>query len=272
MAVSKKLKGGRLKYNVSDAKYYKKEIMALVKSMVRVVNREIEKVVTTPAATEYFAQDANVASQARIVLNKLTREFDRIFTKKSAVLATRMVKRSKKSSRTALNASLTKISDELTISTNVITGELKTALKSAVSENVALIKSIGQEYLSKVERSVLFSITHGQGFPTIKKQLLKLGGMTERRAKNIALDQTRKTYNLINDSRMKKLGLNRFTWYHSGGGQKPRKDHIAMNGKTYSLNFPPVIDKKTGERGIPGQAPNCGCTMGPVFSFEDLSK
>jgi uncharacterized protein with gpF-like domain len=35
----------------------------------------------------------------------------------------------------------------------------------------------------------------------------------------------------------------------------------------YSFDDLPVVDERTGETGIPGQAVNCRCTMSPVFDF-----
>ena len=67
---------------------------------------------------------------------------------------------------------------------------------------------------------------------------------------------------------MEKLGLKKFEWLHSGGGHHPRPDHVAMSGNIYSFTSLPIIDSKTGERGIPGQAINCKCVMRPVIEFE----
>jgi SPP1 gp7 family putative phage head morphogenesis protein len=93
-------------------------------------------------------------------------------------------------------------------------------------------------------------------------------GVTLRRARNIALDQTRKAYNNINKGRMQAIGVQKFEWVHSGGGQKPRELHIELDGQVFSFDDLPVIDERTGERGIPGQAINCRCTMVPVIEFE----
>jgi uncharacterized protein with gpF-like domain len=41
-----------------------------------------------------------------------------------------------------------------------------------------------------------------------------------------------------------------------------------MDGKIFSFDDLPIIDRKTGERGIPGQAINCRCTMTPVYEFD----
>ena len=38
-----------------------------------------------------------------------------------------------------------------------------------------------------------------------------------------------------------------------------------MNGYVFPIDFPPIIDRKTGERGYPGQLINCKCHMEPVY-------
>jgi len=40
-----------------------------------------------------------------------------------------------------------------------------------------------------------------------------------------------------------------------------------LNGKKFSFNNLPVIDSKTGERGLPGQAFGCRCRMKPVVNI-----
>ena len=42
-----------------------------------------------------------------------------------------------------------------------------------------------------------------------------------------------------------------------------------LNNGIFELEKPPVIDKRTGERGYPGQLPYCRCTIAAVVEFED---
>jgi SPP1 gp7 family putative phage head morphogenesis protein len=77
-------------------------------------------------------------------------------------------------------------------------------------------------------------------------------------------------YNNLNASRMKAIGLNKYEWVHSGGGQRPREFHRdVLNGQIFSLDDPPIIDEQTGERGIPSQLINCRCTMLPLLEFSN---
>lgn len=266
---SKKLRGTRLNYNAGLQAEYVRELRKLVTSMSYEVNRRVIGLFEKPGSKEFFAMDDSIASQARILTNELTLKFEMIFNRKSKLLARKMVEKSNRISASSLQNSLKTLSGGLVLNTKAITPELQQIMSANVTENVALIKSIGAEYLSKVQKTVMRSITTGQGLKTLVPALSKYEGISRRHAKNVALDQTRKAYNSINKSRMEKIGVKKFEWVHSGGGHEPRPDHIAMSGNIYSFDDLPVIEKRTGERGIPGQAINCGCTMIPVIEFNE---
>lgn len=267
------IKGNRLAYNASVQAYYKKALSILVKKMTHDVNRQVLKLFESPTAEQFFiAEDANIASQARILTNLLNKKFEKLFKDKAGSLAERMIRKSDKVSKSNLSASLKKLSGGLQIKTDFITGDLKTIIKASISENVALITSIGEEYLSRVQKQVLRSITTGDGLKSLVPALQKYKGISERKAKNIAIDQTRKVYNSFNISRMEGVGVQEYEWLHSGGGAKPRPSHIALNGKIINVNKPPRINKENKneppEYGHPGQAVNCGCTMRPIVRFK----
>lgn len=259
-------KGTRLNYNASTSDKYVQALASLVKQMTAQTIREVRKLYESQAL-DGAAMDANVASQARILTNKLTAKFDSLFGRKAKLLAERMVNATDKNSKANLHVSLKTLSGGLSLKTDVLNQPLKTVITASVAENVSLIKSIPAQFMKDVTGAVLRSISTGQGLSEVIPALEKYEGVTLRRARNIALDQTRKAYNTINKERMQAVGVKRFEWVHSGGGQKPRELHIQMSGNIYSFDDLPVIDENTGERGIPGQAVNCRCTMVPVVEF-----
>jgi SPP1 gp7 family putative phage head morphogenesis protein len=185
-----------------------------------------------------------------------------------------MVLRSNKASKATLSKSMESLTGGITLNFEQTSPELKEIMSATVAENVALISTITGTYLDNVQKSILRSITTGQGLkeliPSVEENLNSFAGDTHRKAINVALDQTRKAYNNINRQRMEKIGQKKFEWVHSGGGQHPRQLHIEMNGNIYSFDDLPIIDKKKGERGIPGQAINCKCTMLPVIEFNEV--
>jgi SPP1 gp7 family putative phage head morphogenesis protein len=278
------VRGGKLNYNASLQAKYSAAIRSLIKKMVAETKQEIVKLFESNTAVEFYeslpaAMDASISSQAKIVTDKLMAKFERLFDMKSKGMAEKMVKDSNKASGVALKISLKKISKNITIKTDILSGPLKEVAKASIAENVGLIRTIPKTYLSKVQGSVMRSITTGNGLKSLIPALEKYEGITYRHAKNVALDQTRKVYNALNANRMQDAGVGSFEWVHSGGGQEPRKSHIAMSGKVYSFKDLPVINKEqvekgyeSPEHGTPGQAINCGCTMIPVIKFNGEKK
>jgi SPP1 gp7 family putative phage head morphogenesis protein len=261
--------GTKLQPNAAVSIKYAKKIDRLVLSMLAETRKEITRMFESEVSRKFFAADESLASQARILTNKLNRKFQNLFDKKSPLIAESMVKQVNESSAKGLHSSLQKLSGGMSLKTSINTGPMAEVTKAAVAENVALIRSISAKYMEQVQGAVMRSITTGNGLQDLIPALQQFEGMTKRRAKNIALDQTRKTYNAVNKARMQKIGVKKFKWIHSGGGAHPREDHVRMDGNIYSFDDLPVIDARTGERGIPGQAVNCRCTMSPVFTLDE---
>lgn len=264
------IKGGILNYNAAVQQKYERALQRLVRQMTEQCKRDIERLYKTQASKEWFAaQDASVASEARKLTNQLTAKFQQLFDRKAKGLAESMVKDTDKASASALHGSLKELSGGLSIKTSMITGEMKDLMTLAVAENVGLIKSISSQYLQKIQGAVMRSITTGNGLADLIPFIDKYADETHNRARNIALDQTRKAYNALNEGRMRKIGTTKYEWIHSGGSQNPRDYHIEMDGNIYDLDNPPIIDPKTGIRGKPGDLVNCRCRMRPIVSFLD---
>jgi SPP1 gp7 family putative phage head morphogenesis protein len=266
-SVAPVFKGDPLQHNAAVAVRYAGRLDKITSQMTGAVREAVEGLFRSDIASAHFGEDASISSQARILMAELGKRFSALFAAQAKPLAEKMVSDADRAGTTALHSSLQKLSGGLSLKTSVINTPLENIYKASVAENVSLIKSIASEYLQKVEGAVMRSITTGNGLQDLIPALQQYEGQTQRRATNLALDQTRKAYNSINRGRMQALGVKKFQWHHSGGGAHPREDHIEMDGEIYSFDALPVIDKRSGERGIPGQAPNCRCTMSPVFDF-----
>jgi len=288
------LKGDRLTYNAAQQSRYKQSILDLVESMIESVEMAVKKFFKSSVAKQFYATDDNkkdktpkqiaataaasstISAGAKKLTDALTKKFNQLFDRSAKEIAQELAFESLKSSETRLKTSFKTLSGGVTLNTDILTGPLKQVVSAAVAENVSLIKSIASEYLSDVEGSVMRSITTGGGLQELIPALEKHGGITKRRARNIAEDQTRKIYNQINKSRMQAVGIKKFMWLHSAGGQKPRRSHIALSNNVFSFDDLPVINQEQVDagyegpiRGIPGQAINCRCTMTPVIEFDN---
>lgn len=272
----KHLKGTDLAIPAGVYDRYARRLVTMTNQMTRDTQREITALYRHPDVHEYFdgfhAMDISPASQARILTNKLMARFTILFNTEAPPAAEGMTEEANNASQVATETSLRALSKGLTISTKFITEGMRELLKATIANNVSLIKSIPSEFFRDVQQAVLSSITDGRGLDDLTKFFEDQHGVQSRRAHNIALDQTRKAYNGLNRERLKKVGVNKFQWIHSGGGLHPRIHHITpwpagLNGGIFSYDKLPIIDENTGERGIPGQAINCKCTMVPVIEL-----
>ena len=252
---------------------YNDRLQRAIDQMTREVMREFAKLDDAFAGdSTTFAMDASVASQARILSNAMRDKFTALFSKLATDSATQMAQRVEKDSATKLGVSLKEMSGQLVLKTRVFNDELRDVVKATIAENVSLIKQkLVTSYFDKVEGAVFRSIASGNGLADLEPELDKYGVQVKNWAKNVALDQTRKAYNNVNKARMEALGVKKFQWVHSGGSNHPREYHRdVLNGKIYSFDDLPHLDGPgKGERGIPGQAPYCRCTMRPIFEFDD---
>lgn len=267
----KVLLGTPLNPNISDAIKYKRKLSRLIDLMTNEVEKQIKKLFETEHAEEYFAQDASISSQARILTNALTKKFEDLFASIAKPLAEQVANNADKSSSIALHSSLAELSGGLSLKTTGLSSDLLDVVNATITENVGLIKSIPTQYLEGVQGAVMRSITGGRGMADLVPYLQAHKSITNRRANLIALDQTRKAFNNLNKGRMQKLGIKQFKWLHSGGSNEPRKQHIEMSGKIYDIDNPPFIGVMYGAQvfGFPGQLPNCRCRMLPVIKFSE---
>lgn len=248
---------------------YAQHLERLVRRMSDEVELKLKRFFDEPHAAEYFdqAEDASVSSQARILTNALMKKFNSMFAAIAPTIAEKQTEAVNRMSSASMHSSMEQLSGGLSLPVSGITADMSEVLNASIVEQVSLIKSISMEYLAGVQAAVMRSITSGRGLADLTPYLMKHKQITERRARMIALDQTRKSYNNLNRGRMQKLGLKKFEWIHTGGSAHPRELHVRYNGKIFSFDDPPIIDENTGERGIPGQAINCRCTMNPVIDF-----
>ena len=276
-------RGTPLEYNAATATRYTREVNKLVNRMAKDYDTELKNLYTSDASKEYFVEDAamdagSIASQSRIITDKLNKKWAKIFKDDGKDIAKLMLGGVDKVSKSALTISLKELSGGLNINAGQVTKDVKEVVKSSFNANVKLITSIQDQYSNQIIGAVDRSIMTGGGLqeliPAIDFALKDQKRIAKNRSKNIALDQTRKAYNSINKARMESAGINKFEWLHSGGGRDPRSHHklrwpSGLNGGIFSFDDLPIIDEKTGERGIPGQAINCKCRMKPVIEFEN---
>lgn len=145
-------------------------------------------------------------------------------------------------------------------------------LDATVKDNVRLIKSIPDQYLTQVESIVLGNMRAGMRPSAINKQLQDQFGVTERRARVISRDQVSKASNGLAKKRMESSGFKYFQWIDSKDSRvRSRHKHISNKVTKYGKGIYSFSDLPIGEQGVPvapGQPIQCRCVMRPVLESE----
>jgi uncharacterized protein with gpF-like domain len=276
--------GKALRSNVGIARWYHDEILKMCRDMFDNTKKQL-----TPLFVKYenTAMDS-LSFDVTTTLNKLIKKYQEYFKRHGEKLAKEFLKRQLKYANISVRKAIEPLLKEEAKSENlkyVLKGNLvseanKDIVKLAIYNNVSLIRSIPEQYFKDIVGMVTRSIEFGGDIKQLKEQLMKIDGVTERRAKLIAYDQTKKVYSDLSVINMKKAGINRVKWVHSGGDKVPRCYHIrkwdgvseppnGLNGYVFELNNPPIIQKAEGKRdeirGYPAELINCTCFLVPVI-------
>lgn len=280
------LHGTPMRVNAASANRAADEAQAMVRKMHLDVSSQVNNLFKTPTAknsivktpdeitTENVAMDASISSQSRILMNKLIDKWQKRFNVFGNDFAKKMIGTVDKQASNDLKRSTDKLSGGLNIKTDALSERTNDIIVAGTDESASLIKSIANDYTTEVKEAISRSISTNTGsFTTLRETINEtLQGKYKtykNKAKNIALDQTKKAYSNIAASRMQDVGLDEYIWRHSGGSKVPRDHHkYVLNGQKLKLSDPPIIDPKTGKRGKPSDDYNCSCYMDPVISFE----
>jgi uncharacterized protein with gpF-like domain len=147
-----------------------------------------------------------------------------------------------------------------------ITPAMRDVIDSVVHENVSLIKSIPERYLTQVESIVMIGVQNGRDQQVISEGLQKQLGVTRRRAALIARDQTNKATASLSRARQLELGIDEAVWVHSGGGREPRSTHLKAGREKTRYNIREGwYDPAVGQHIQPGELINCRCVGRPVI-------
>lgn len=128
-------------------------------------------------------------------------------------------------------------------------------IKEAIGANVALINSIPQQYLDRVEMAVLNGLQRGDLNKTLSDELQKIHATTKSRAELIASDQLGKINSRLSQVRQQKLGITHYVW-RTSRDERVRHNHRLRDGKLIAWDNPP-------DDGHAGQAIRCRCVAMP---------
>ena len=135
--------------------------------------------------------------------------------------------------------------------------------KSEIAKNYTnnldyYIRKFADEEIVKLRQEIQPLVMAGYRAETLEKIIAKREGVSARKAKFLARQETRLLVAEYTKNRMKQAGITRFRWRTVMDGRE-RPEHKALNGQIFAFDELPIIDARTGEKGMPGQAFNCRC-------------
>lgn len=143
---------------------------------------------------------------------------------------------------------------------------MKLAYSTRVAANVALIKSIPQQYLKDVSTQVWDAVTTGGDMHALEQNIQKVYKIADRRAANIARDQNNKAKASFEETRRAELGIEEAEWQHSSAGKEPRPTHVTAGKKHTRYKCKEGwLDPATNTRIWPGTEINCRCTSRSII-------
>lgn len=242
-----------IKPNIGIRVWYKKQLESIIERMQRSVL--------------YWGGAIYRKEQAKAIqkeLDRLRKYWTSEFDEFSERIAEAFVKRTNTAVSNSLKKALAEVGVDISWKNNPA---LKNVLTSLKDTQVSLIKSIPDEQLDRVAGVLQRGLQNGQDRAQIIDDLKASFGVSERRARMIAVDQTNKATFAINRAASLSAGLNEGIWIHVAGRKTSRPTHVAMHHKRFFLNGDEagLYDKEVGRRIMPGQLVNCCCTFRAVI-------
>lgn len=108
---------------------------------------------------------------------------------------------------------------------------------------------------------------NGASPKTLSKYFQSRWGIAQRKADFLARNETRILTNTYKAAKYQEDGFSEFKWVTNMDGRE-RPLHAEHNNNIYRFDNPPIIDERTGQRGLPGQTYNCRCNLIPVINKE----
>jgi len=125
-------------------------------------------------------------------------------------------------------------------------------------QNVALIKTIGPQHFNSVEKAVREGFARGASSKTLKKELIAISGVTQRRAAVIARDQTASLNANFTKQRYAENDITQFTW-RTVDDERTREEHERLDGQVFT------VAKGAPGEGFPGDPIQCRCFPEPFL-------
>ena len=222
--------------------------------------------------------------QVRIKLEKLKKEFQKALNTKGREYTLRMYLALLKSNDAAFRAAIKNIminssNPNLIGAIGILrdlnaglgkrrknlSSEEKKTINFEINTMMAYMSAILGEFVAKVTFFIGQSI-FDKGDSNILKKVVDAASKAIKQAVMVSNDQLHKLnqHNVV--QYMMEHNIYKFIWEHTNSSERFREYHkYVLDGETFDIRNPPVIDPKTGVRGFPGDLAFCKCAIVPII-------
>lgn len=263
MATQKRKTARAVTPNLGVEAAYKRELDKLIAEMSNSFEYWVAAAYKANPPRMEVAMDALPSSELAKKIAAIGKRWIKKFDDMSTKIATKFAESGRKATDSSFQSAL---KDSGWAVKFQVTPVMRDAMNATIEENVSLIKSIPQEYLTDVQGTVMRGFSQGRDLKAISDELQKRYGVTKRRAALIARDQSNKLTATVTQARRVELGLFDAIWVHSGGGKEPRPSHVkaGKDKRKFDVREGCLID---GHYILPGQEINCRCSSRTVLPF-----
>lgn len=200
--------------------------LAALRGIFPGVRDTLQEMLSPPRAG--FAQDAKgMRPSTNLLLRKALSKWATLWTRRiekvSDSIARDFAVQNRNATSTAMQAKLAKAGFTVKFKP---TPASTNALEAVVAENVGLIRSIPQKFLSDVEVQVWQAVMSGSDLDTLSRDIKAKYGVAWRRAALIASDQNAKAKAAMERARRLEVGITKAEWNHSHAGVDKRPSHV----------------------------------------------
>lgn len=257
-----------LRPSVGLEAWYRRELKKAVKEMSHSVEYWL-RAVYRRREDEIIAEDASPAWNIWEDLKRTMKRWQKYFDELGERLARRFVGRLSKAEKARFEQALKDAG--WTVKFRTPRG-VNNILQSAIIENVKLIKNLPEKYFMDVQSACSIAIQNGKDLEFLERELRKIEGINERRARTIARDQSNKITAALDREHASNLGITDAVWVYTYGSKEPRHTHVEMDGKRFKLSeglYDP--NPKVARKIQPAELINCRCMYRMLLPEMDYS-
>ena len=133
------------------------------------------------------------------------------------------------------------------------------------------IKNFTETEISKMRKDLSTMILDGKSTKFVSEYIQKRYDISKRKALFLARTESAIATTSYLIAKYQAEGINSYKWSTSHD-ERVRELHRELDGQIFTFDNPPIIDKRTQQRGNPGETFNCRCIMIPQIDKDFLQR